>query len=156
MNDLIGNWGLPIPDEMRDKIAATWGARAIYISRIIDLLPDRQSWTVASASQRQGKGQRFRGPLSGRDDEKLDRLKIWINAKGLPFLQKEATTLYGDENRVVAMDDGLFHIEASPQSSHGYLYIRAWELRPQQRERGTITLDQTSKESIASELDRQS
>lgn len=154
MNDLIGNWGLPVPDEMRDKIAATWGARAIYINRIIDLLPDRQSWAVASASQRQGAGQRFRGPLSGRDDEKLDRLKIWINAKGLPFLWKESKTLYGDEDRTVEFKDGLYHIIASPQASHGYLYIRAWQLRSQ--ELGIITVDETSKESIASELDRQS
>jgi hypothetical protein len=52
-----------------------------------------------------------------------------VNDKGLSLLREKAKTLYPDESRVVSTDDGPFHIEASPQASHGYLYIRARESR---------------------------
>jgi hypothetical protein len=114
-------WGRSIPEEMLNEIAATWGARAIYTSQVIELLPDRQSWYVPGLLNTEPEA-----------DIRRDRLAKWINDTALPFLRKEATRLYGGESRVVTLDDGLFHIEASPQSSHGYLYIRAWELRVQE------------------------
>jgi hypothetical protein len=114
-------WGRSIPEEMLNKIAATWGARAIYTSQVIDLLPDHQSWYVPGLLNTEPEA-----------DIRRKRLAKWINDTALPFLRKEATRLYGDESRIVTLDDGLFHIEASPQSSHGYLYIRAWELRVQE------------------------
>ena len=146
MGNLIQGWGCGIPQDIHDKIAVTWGARAIYKNQIIDLPPERVTWTVPGQE------------LNIENHKRLvNSLSQWINAKGLPFLRKEARTLYPDECRTVALDEGLYHIEASPQSSWGYLYIRAWKLRPQERvEPGTIAVDQTSKESIASELDRQS
>jgi hypothetical protein len=59
----------------------------------------------------------------------VDSLSAWINKKGLPFLRKESRRLSSDESHVVTLDDGQFHIEASPQASYGYLYLRAWQLR---------------------------
>jgi hypothetical protein len=106
--------------EMSDKIAVTWGARAIYTDRQIDLLPDRQSYSIPSVEK-----------LTYSKEQKaiVNGLAAWINTKGLPFLRKQAKTLHADESRVVTLDDGQFHIEASPQASHGYLYIRAWQVR---------------------------
>ena len=103
-------WGRHIPEAMIGKLIASWGARAIFQNHEIDLLYDRQT-------------------LTAKDDD-LDakkRIADWVNTKGLPFLRKECKRLYTDENRTIEMNDGSFHIEANPQSSYGYLYIRAWE-----------------------------
>ena len=103
-------WGRHVPDAMIGKLIASWGARAIFQDHGIDLLPDRQTMTA-------------------KDDDQTakDRLAKWVNGTGLPFLRKEAKRLYQDENRTVQFDQWPFHIEANPQSSYGYLYIRAWE-----------------------------
>jgi hypothetical protein len=105
---------------MLGKITVTWEARAIYTGQQVDLLPDRQSWYVP-------------GILSKEPafKEHVDRLAQWIDEKGLPFLCKKAEGLDPAECRVVAMNDGPYHIEASPESSCGYLYIRAWEAKPE-------------------------
>lgn len=117
MSNLNQPWGRSVPEEMHDKIAVTWGARAIYTHQTIDLLPDRQTWIVPG----QDVQMEHHKPL-------VESLAAWINTKGLPFLRKESKNLYTNESRVVTLDDGKFHIEASPQVNHGYLYIRAWEL----------------------------
>lgn len=119
-------WGRPVPPGMEEKILVTWGARAIYTGQAIDLLPDRQSWYAAGFGKDADE-------LSDTES-KLRRttmrpLMDWVNKKGLAFLRKESKRLFPDEIRVVSMDDGPFHIEASPQASYGYLYIRAWELK---------------------------
>jgi len=103
-------WGRHVPAEMIGKLISSWGARAIFQDHYIDLLPDRQT-------------------LTAKDDDQAakDRLRKWINGTGLPFLRKEVKRLYQDENRTIQFDEGAFHIEANPQSSYGYLYIRAWE-----------------------------
>ena len=89
-------------------IAVAWGARAIFTSSRIDLLPDRQSWSDSNA-------------------ETLSGLRQWINEKGLPRLRVVAKRLGADDSHSVVYDDGDFHIEASPQKSGGYLYIGAWQ-----------------------------
>lgn len=89
-------------------IAVAWGARAIFNSGGIDLLPDRQSW-------------------SDSDSEALSRLQNWINGKGLPWLRAETKGLSPAASSVLIHDEGEFHLEASPQQSHGYLYIGAWQ-----------------------------
>jgi hypothetical protein len=130
MENLIRGWGRNVPEELHGKIAVTWGARAIYTGQYIDLLHDRMTWTV---------------PGQELDIEKhrplVNSLDHWLSKKGLPFLRNEAKGLYPDDDRVVTLDDGRFHIEASPQRSFGYLYIRAWELRSD---------DETLHEAIAS------
>lgn len=119
MTKVFGGWGRPVPEEMQGKIVATWGARAIYTGQQIDLLPDRQCWYSPTVETDEVND--FGGSVP------LARLREWINTKGLPFLRKQAHTLYPDENRTVTFNDGPFHIEANPQASYGYLYIRAWE-----------------------------
>lgn len=116
-------WERGVPVDMCEKIAVTWGARAIYANQVIDLLPDRQSWHVPDGGAQ--------GDHLLDRDAVLRRLADWIESRGIPFLRKQARTLYPDECRTVEMDEGNFHIEASPESSCGYLYIRAWELLPQ-------------------------
>ena len=117
MGNEVYKWGRILPEEMKDRVAVTWGARAIYERQQIDLLHDRLSWWMPSNEwEPEGK-------------ELMKTLGAWLDSKGLPFLREQARTLYTDESRVVSMDDGLFHIEASPQRSYGYLYIRAWMLK---------------------------
>lgn len=119
MSKLFHSWGRPLPEAMRSRVLTAWGARAIYTHQVVDLVWDRQNWGVPSAKD----------PEKYSDEEQLclKRLSDWINKTGLPFLHKQAESLGIDEERVVAMNDGRFHIEASPQRSFGYLYILAWE-----------------------------
>jgi len=121
---IINGWGRRIPDDMLAKIAVTWGARAIYIHQQIDLLPDRQSWYLDGFSEDDA------DETSVEYENRRARMRPlihWLDKKGLPFLRKEAKHLATDDSRVVTLDDEKFHIEASPQASYGYLYIRAWE-----------------------------
>jgi len=105
-------WGRQIPKHMINHLTSTWGARAIYTGQQIDLLPDRQGVST-----------------SIEDDEAAKtRLLSWINKVGLPYLRQQAPGLYQDEDRTVQLDDNSMHIEANPQRSYGYLYIRAWEV----------------------------
>lgn len=122
-------WGRSIPPEVQGRIIVTWAARAFYQKQVIDILPERQSWCVAGASRSQAT--QPNGPWTEADKVKINRLATWVNSTGLPFLRNEAKKLFPDECRVVEFDAGAFHIEASPQSSCGYLYIRAWEARPE-------------------------
>ena len=105
-------WGRQIPEHMINHLTSTWGARAIYTRQQIDLLPDRQGISTSLES----------------DEAARTRLCTWINETGLPYLRKQAKGLYQDERRTVELTDGSFHIEANPQASYGYLYIRAWEV----------------------------
>ncbi len=119
-------WGRPVPPDMQDKILVTWGARAIYTRQAINLLPDRQSWYVAGFSKDVDELPDTESKLRRAT---MHSLMDWVNHKGLAFLRKESKRLFPEETRVVSMDEGPFHIEASPQASYGYLYIRAWELK---------------------------
>ena len=104
-------WGRRIPEEMLNKIVSTWGARAIYTGQHIDLLCDRQSMSTVMEN----------------DEAARLRLQTWVNKTGLPYLRKQTKNLYQDEDRTIELTDGSFHIEANPQRSYGYLYIRAWQ-----------------------------
>jgi hypothetical protein len=120
---LTQGFGRHIPADMIDRLAVTWGARAIYTGQHIDLLPDRQSWSLADYSE---DDEDTTSVCYEERQARIQPLLTWVNNVGLPFLRKEATNLYTDENRTVELNDGKFHIEANPQSSYGYLYIRAW------------------------------
>jgi hypothetical protein len=119
-------WGRHIPEQMTGKIAATWGARAIYTAQQIDLLPDRQSWWADGFSEDDADQTSVEYENRSRA---MKALRSWVNSKGLPYLRKMAKGLYTDENRTVELSEGKMHIEANPQGSYGYLYIRAWEAK---------------------------
>lgn len=97
---------------MLPQVVATWGARAIFQRGNIDILHDRQSWTVPNAEE---------------DQSRRKQLQQWINSTGMPWLCERVKSVNPSGTEIVNFDDGQFHIEASPQSSCGYLYIRAWE-----------------------------
>ena len=121
---IIQGWGRRIPEDKLDKVTATWGARGIFRDKFVDLLPDRQTWSLADFSEDDA------DPTSCCFwDRKaaMKPLSDWIDKKGLPFIREQAKALYTDENRTISLDEGKFHVEANPQSSFGYLYIRAWE-----------------------------
>jgi hypothetical protein len=103
---LCVSWGRSAPEGTNND--AAWGARAIFQRGFIDLLPDRQD-------------------VAGTRENVLT-LNKWINSVGLKRLNKLVERLSGSSSEVVSFDDGPFHIEASPQSSYGYLYIGAWSV----------------------------
>jgi len=102
-------WGRQPPDD----VAVAWGARAIYDhaggAASIDLLWDRQAWRGDSAERAS--------------------LAEWINTEGLKAIKDACvrTNLTHDSTEVVSWTDGNRTIEASPQGSHGYLYLVAYE-----------------------------
>lgn len=123
-------WGRQPPE----GITLAWGARAIYklcvpsglLNRgaprepAIDLLWDRQAW---------------RGPSEARAE-----LSEWVNTKGLPNIKVACVNarLTGDSAEVVSWTDGTRTIEASPNQSHGYLYLVAYENRPETVAEATV------------------
>ncbi len=91
---------------------ARWGARAIYTDRcVIDILPDRQGF-------------------AGGDLKARKALMSWLNGTGLRDLRKlvKAQWLSRQSAEVVAVERDGYRLEASPQRSHGYLYMGAWKL----------------------------
>ena len=100
-----------------------WGARAIY----------RLAWSAIfndylASVQTLGDRQSYHGfDADYRADQDF---VAWLNDTAMPqikeLLIKELVE--GDSDQVVGWDDGPRHIEASPQRSHGYLYIGAWEV----------------------------
>jgi hypothetical protein len=105
------------------RVSVAWGARAILKTSgpiLIDLPWDRQSWTRSNRGDR-------------------DRLAQWINIKGLPWLRDEIkhARFSVTGHSIIKYDDGLIHLEASPQGSGGYLYIGVWEHKSKKRLRFT-------------------
>lgn len=97
-----------------------WGARAYYTFKKepkIDLLWDRQS--VA-------------GP-----EEARRALCAWVNATGLPLLEKELNERFVRtcDDVTVTVTEGGYTLTASPRRSYGYLYLGAWQGAP--KEHGT-------------------
>jgi len=111
-------WG-NYPENFTPKMY--WGARAILErqtgkpAKLLDLLPDRQSFERLDGSQRNP-----------------DAFIAWINKKVLPELRRHAR-----ENRfhewsdlvTIQSKDGAFMCQATPKGSGGeYLYIGCWEV----------------------------
>jgi hypothetical protein len=95
-----------------DGAVVSWGARAIYDFDLrhgwqIDLLWDRQQATGSEAHRA--------------------LLQEFLNKYALPRLRAECR-LGPDSQEVFSFDEGGWHVEASTQASHGYLYIGAWPL----------------------------
>lgn len=109
-------FGLRVPQEIIDAKGAPrswWGARAIF--KPMDLYPidipfDRQQCEPAP--------------------EKCSLLLTWLNEKGMPWLNAEASKLNTDDDKTISFSDAKGTILASPQRSYGYLYIGAWRYDP--------------------------
>lgn len=129
------SWGLPAPVGS----AAHWGARAIlnkwstkkYINAkfkngkrtrdgywdydfhcALDLLPDRQS--------------------SRGEAEAKTELFAWLDKVALPevnrVLESGKTKLTdGTSREIYELNDGEFHLRATPNGSYGYIYLGAWK-----------------------------
>jgi hypothetical protein len=117
---MIRWWGRSIPEDA----VCGWGARAIWQGSrpYVDLLPDRQAWSVEQPNMTDA--ERTAAIV------KMTPLKNWLDTTGLKWLHKAAAEDFvgsTSENRTISFDDGVFHIEANPQGSCGYLYIAAWQ-----------------------------
>lgn len=110
-------FGYPVPQDILDERGEPvryWGARAIFqpnASNPIDLLPDRQQC---------------------QDDKDPKPLIDWLNKTGLPELKKMQAfkRLSVSSSEVVEFKEGQFTIRCTPNASHGYLYIGAWQHYP--------------------------
>lgn len=122
-------FGLRPPDGIT---GAAWGARAIYklgSERVyrngrptkndarrtvaeIELLWDRQSWQGGTNAER-------------------DKLKGWINRRGLAALRRACIKQYltGDSADTITIEQDGYIMTASPRESYGYLYIGAWKVQ---------------------------
>lgn len=97
------------------KAKVAWGARAIFKPNtrapMIDILFDRQD-AFGDVLERQA-------------------LVDWVSTTGLSRIEAEidekAGSDVGRSNDVFRFEDARYVIEASPQRSHGYLYIGAWK-----------------------------
>ena len=98
-----------------------WGARAIlkkesgHPGKVLDLLPDRQSFEQLDGSQRD-----------------KDEFINWINTKVLPELRQLASKnkfRVWEDLATIKSDDGFFMCQTTPKNSGGgYLYIGCWEI----------------------------
>ena len=114
MNHEWGNY----PENFTPKMY--WGARAIlkkesgHPGKVLDLLPDRQSFEQLDGSKRS-------------KDEFLN----WINTQVLPELRRlarENKFQVWEDLATIKSEDGLFECQATPKNSAGgYLYIGCWE-----------------------------
>ena len=99
-------WGL-YPQKFRPRIY--WGARAIITSGVVDLLPDRQSFTTHPSVDK---------------DEKAEFV-AWLDKQALPYLNqrlKERDTAHVE----FASRYNRYLCIAEDRSSGGYLYIGAY------------------------------
>jgi hypothetical protein len=132
MSDISKHWFvLPVPENVKPLRA--WGARAILREERIrpvvkakgkvkgdDTVLKVTDETLADRAQ-------YRGP--GITSAESRAFFAWLDKTGMPRLRKLADDdgLRPDEDRIIAVDDGHYHIRANPRKSFGYLYITAWE-----------------------------
>lgn len=92
-------------------VEVAWGARAILSRGLVDLVHDRMQMT-------------------GNDEGDRKKLLAWIDKHGLPKLRKRMDKHYVDRggSEIIVIEHDGYHLEASAQCSHGYLYIGAWRL----------------------------
>ena len=102
-------WGI-YPENCTPAI--DWGARAIITSGIVDLLPDRQSFTTATDV--------------GKDEK--DEFVAWVDKQALPYLNQRVKVRDTAHIEFASRDDRYFCI-AEDRSSGGYLYIGAYTLK---------------------------
>jgi len=98
-------WGLnPLPE---DECLAVWGARAIFLRGELDFLPDRQQALGSETARR----------LLGK----------WIARTALPRLKKHIRENRWDSasREVFELNIGPCTLKASPNGSHGYMYLTA-------------------------------
>lgn len=102
------------------NVLAAWGARAILSGRgdrqAIDLVPDRrQTWIPEGAAM----------PPEFQDFL-VEKVAPWLDRN----CDAEGGSIDPGGADVMTLAEGPFHVEASPQRSHGYLYIGAWMMAP--------------------------
>lgn len=95
-----------------DGVTAAWGARWIWPA---DMVWDRQDVAGAEAARSDLTTWLNDGPLI----EAMTKARRLAQTYELSPTSDEIVTLYEDDRGIV---------KASPQSSHGYLYVAAWRI----------------------------
>lgn len=109
-------FGIEVPQEIileRGYPVRWYGARAIFNNnkKTFDIVWDRQS-------------------SSHMNGLEIQPLLDWLNKVAFPKLKELVKNLSWDSNEVVDFKDKQFTLQASPNSSYGYLYIGAWQYWP--------------------------
>lgn len=95
-----------IQDIIPDDAIAAWGARAILRNGVMDIVMDRTDRFFAKGT--------------------AVNFAEWMGFTGLPWVNKTALNIWGEDRDVHRFQDGPFNVVCSAQGSHGYLYITAW------------------------------
>lgn len=95
--------------QIPDDATVGYGARAIFKNSFVDYVWDRIDAQVWS-----------------QDEEHKLQMGSWMRRTGMPWIEKMAKSLYQNENKLMTLDDGIFHARINPQASYGYLYITMW------------------------------
>lgn len=95
-----------------------WGARAIfqpYTNHPVDLLGDRQGYANKTGE--------------AEPQEDVNSFFYWVNNRALPELNRllKESGMGRESGEVITIKEFNFELHASPQRSHGYLYIGAVE-----------------------------
>ena len=126
-------FGLPIEGEH----TRYWGARAIYSNRMVPVMRRHRgkSYTdykavISLDILHDRQGFESKDPAGDKD------FGNWVNEVALPWLRKECgkRSITTDSSEVMELKDGNRLIRATPNSSHGYMYIGAAELAAETKE----------------------
>jgi hypothetical protein len=108
---MLGTFGLSC-DDLKDEIVMAWGARAIFQNGTLDFLYDRQQVTDGNALSKA-------------------RLLKWVDSRAIPLLKVWIKDNCVSPSAAIQFEHQEFKyiMRASPNQSHGYMYITCAELR---------------------------
>lgn len=93
-----------------------FGARTIKNKAGVEFLPDRQGWWCEYTDETNPSARKAC----------VSRLQGWLLGARLTALKKWTTTVGPDSEEVYELNEGDYHLRASPCASYGYVYIAAW------------------------------
>jgi hypothetical protein len=124
-------FGLPLPEGV--NAVRHWGARAILrLDRHVRPIKRKgrivgRDYTTTTVIEMVPDRSQYRG--SDIESPEAKAFFRWLDKTALPQLRKDADKrgLAPDDELMLMIDDGCYHLRANPRKSYGYLYIVAWE-----------------------------
>ncbi len=118
----ITNWYTACP---LDRVS--FGARTIFRHENIPVQKKRNGKQYTSYRQEVVIEFLYDRQAVNGDRDGVRKLTEWVN-KTISELKKRIIkeAIYQDSEQQITIDDGVFHMIATPARSYGYLYIGAW------------------------------